>query len=96
MVKAGEFKADNYGVYSFMKEGGCSLAPLGTFEGKDPEEAMKLVAEREAAIKDGSISWSRSTTKSPSPADERGCAPGGGDCSPPFGHHQAFRPAGRQ
>jgi basic membrane protein A len=55
MVKAGTFKADNYGVYSFMKEGGCSLAPLGTFEGKVPEEAMKLVAEREAAIKDGSF-----------------------------------------
>lgn len=55
MVKAGTFKADNYGVYSFMKEGGCSLAPLGTFEGKVPEEAMKLVKEREAAIKDGSF-----------------------------------------
>jgi basic membrane protein A len=52
-VKAGEFKADNYGVYSFMKEGGCSLAPLGTFEGKVPEEALKLVAEKEAAIKAG-------------------------------------------
>ena len=55
MVKAGTFKAENYGDYSFMKEGGCSLAPLGTFEGKVPEEAMKLVAEREAAIKDGSF-----------------------------------------
>jgi basic membrane protein A len=53
MVKAGTFKAENYGVYSFMKEGGCSLAPLGTFEGKVPEEALKLVAEKEAAIKDG-------------------------------------------
>jgi len=52
-VKAGEFKADNYGVYSFMKEGGCSLAPLGTFEGKVPVEALKLVAEKEAAIKAG-------------------------------------------
>ena len=55
MVKAGTFKAENYGVYSFMKEGGCSLAPLGTFEGKVPEAAMKLVMEREAAIKDGSF-----------------------------------------
>ncbi|MCB2115158.1 MAG: BMP family protein [Rhodobacteraceae bacterium] len=54
-VAAGEFKAENYGLYSFMKEGGCSLAPLGTFEGKVPEAAMKLVAEREAAIKDGSF-----------------------------------------
>ena len=54
-VKAGTFKAADYGVYSFMKDGGCSLAPLGTFEGKVPEAAMKLVAEREAAIKDGSF-----------------------------------------
>ena len=54
-VKAGSFKAADYGIYSFMKEGGCSLAPLGTFKGKVPEKAMKLVAEREAAIKDGSF-----------------------------------------
>lgn len=54
-VKAGTFKAEDYGVYSFMKEGGCSLAPLGTFEGRVPEAALKLVAEREAAIKDGSL-----------------------------------------
>ncbi len=54
-VAAGEFKADNYGVYSYMKEGGCSLAPLGTFEGKVPEAALTLVATREAAIKDGSF-----------------------------------------
>jgi len=30
-VQGGGFKADDYGVYSFMKAGGCSLAPLGTF-----------------------------------------------------------------
>ena len=54
-VRAGTFVADNYGVYSFMKEGGSSLAPLGTFEGKVPEAAMKLVAEREAAIKAGTF-----------------------------------------
>ena len=35
-VRDGSFKADDYGAYSFMKEGGCSLAPLGTFEGKIP------------------------------------------------------------
>lgn len=51
--KAGTFKADDYGIYSFMKHGGCSLAPLGTFEGKIPEETMALVSEREAAIKSG-------------------------------------------
>ena len=38
-----------------MKEGGCSLAPLGTFEGKVPEAAMAMVAQKEAAIKDGSF-----------------------------------------
>ena len=53
-VNAGDFKADNYGVYSFMKHGGCSLAPLGTFEGKIPQAALDLVAERTAAILDGS------------------------------------------
>lgn len=54
-VRGGTFAADNYGVYSFMKEGGCSLAPYGTFEGKIPEAALKLVGDREAAIRDGSF-----------------------------------------
>lgn len=54
-AKAGEFKAEDYGVYSFMKEGGCSLAPYGTFEGKIPQEALDMVAAKEAAIKDGSF-----------------------------------------
>lgn len=54
-VKAGTFKAADYGVYSFMKNGGCSLAPLGTFEGKVPADVMAKVAEKEKAIKDGSF-----------------------------------------
>ena len=54
-VKGGEFKADDYGRYSFMAEGGSSLAPLGTFEGKVPQEAMDLIEEREQAIRDGSF-----------------------------------------
>ncbi|WP_319529883.1 BMP family ABC transporter substrate-binding protein [uncultured Cohaesibacter sp.] len=54
-LQAGSFSAEDYGLFSFMKEGGCSLAPLGTFEGKVPEEALALVAEKEAAIKDGSL-----------------------------------------
>ncbi|WP_118135062.1 BMP family protein [Oceanicella sp. SM1341] len=52
-VADGSFGADDYGVYSFMKEGGCSLAPLGSFEGKVPGEAMDLVAQREAEIRSG-------------------------------------------
>lgn len=54
-VKAGTFKADDYGVYSFMKNGGSTLAPLGTFEGKVPDEVKAKVAEKEKAIKDGSF-----------------------------------------
>lgn len=54
-VQAGTFKAANYGTYSFMREGGCSLAPLGTFEDKVPAEIKALVAEKEKAIRDGSF-----------------------------------------
>jgi basic membrane lipoprotein Med (substrate-binding protein (PBP1-ABC) superfamily) len=54
-VAAGSFAADNYGVHSFMNAGGCSLAPLGTIEGKVPAEVMAMVAAKEAAIKDGSF-----------------------------------------
>ena len=54
-VKAGTFKAEDYGVYSFMKNGGCSVSPLGTFEGKVPAEIMARVAEKEKAIKDGAF-----------------------------------------
>ncbi|MGY9049792.1 MAG: BMP family protein [Rhodobacterales bacterium] len=54
-IAADAFKADNYGVFSFMKEGGCSLAPLGTFAGKVPQGALDLVTEREAAIKAGTF-----------------------------------------
>jgi basic membrane lipoprotein Med (substrate-binding protein (PBP1-ABC) superfamily) len=52
-VKAGSFSAANYGLYSYMIAGGCSLAPLGTFEGKVPAEIMARVAEKEAAIRSG-------------------------------------------
>ena len=54
-VNEGTFEAANYGIYSYMQEGGCSLAPLGTFEGKVPAEAMALVAQKEADIKAGKV-----------------------------------------
>ena len=54
-MKAGTFKADDYGQYSFMKAGGSSLAPLGTFDGKVPAEVKAMVAEKEAAIRAGSF-----------------------------------------
>ena len=55
-VQAGTFMAADYGIYSFMKQGGTELAPLGTFDGKVPAAAMKLVAKRQAEIKSGAFS----------------------------------------
>ncbi|MBE0452526.1 BMP family protein [Roseovarius autotrophicus] len=54
-VKAGDFKADNYGIYSYMIHGGSSLAPLGTFEGRVPSKIMDLVAQRRQEILDGTF-----------------------------------------
>ena len=55
-LKAGAFKADDYGQYSFMKAGGSSLAPYGTFEAKIPDEVKAKVAAKEADIKSGAFS----------------------------------------
>jgi basic membrane protein A and related proteins len=54
-MKAGKYKAADYGPYSTMKFGGASLAPLGTFEGKVPAELIEKVRGREKAIRDGSF-----------------------------------------
>ncbi|SAH84291.1 ABC transporter substrate-binding protein [Bordetella ansorpii] len=54
-VKAGTFKAEDYGQYSLMKFKGSELAPLGTFEGKVPADLMAKVAARQKAILDGSF-----------------------------------------
>ncbi|MEY8099323.1 BMP family protein [Falsihalocynthiibacter sp. S25ZX9] len=55
-IQAGDFKASDFGIYSFLNQGGASLAPLGTFEGKVPAAALELVAKREAEIKSGAFS----------------------------------------
>jgi basic membrane protein A len=54
-IKDKAFKADDYGQYSFMKFGGCSLSPLGTFEGKVPADVMAKVKAREEEIKSGAF-----------------------------------------
>ncbi|WP_374377617.1 BMP family protein [Dongia sp.] len=54
-VKDKSFSAEDYGAFSFMKEGGCSLAPLGTFESKVPADIVAKVKEKEAAIKSGAF-----------------------------------------
>jgi basic membrane protein A len=55
-VKAGTFKAEDYGQYSTMKYKGSELAPLGTFEKKVPADIVKKVKDKEKAIVDGKFS----------------------------------------
>jgi len=55
-VRAGTFKADDYGQYSLMKHQGSSLAPLGTFENKIPADLIAKVQAKQKAILDGSFS----------------------------------------
>ncbi len=55
-VKAGKFKAEDYGMYSMMKHKGSELAPLGTFEKKIPAELVAKVRAKEKAILDGKFS----------------------------------------
>jgi len=55
-VKAGSFKADDYGQYSFMKAGGCSISALGTFDDKVPADIKAMAAAKEADIKSGAFS----------------------------------------
>jgi basic membrane protein A and related proteins len=55
-VKAGQFKAEDYGKYSTMKFKGSELAPLGSFEGKVPAALMAQVRAKEKAIQAGSFS----------------------------------------
>ena len=52
-VKAGTFKADDYGQYSMMKHRGSELSKLGTFEAKVPKEIVARVAAKQKDILDG-------------------------------------------
>ncbi len=54
-LKANAFKAADYGEYSFMSKGGCSLAPFGTFDGKIPADVKAKVEEKQAALKAGKL-----------------------------------------
>jgi basic membrane protein A and related proteins len=49
-VKAGTFKAEDYGHYSMMKHKGSEMAPYGTFDAKIPADIKKKVADKQAAI----------------------------------------------
>jgi basic membrane lipoprotein Med (substrate-binding protein (PBP1-ABC) superfamily) len=52
-MKNSTFTGEDYGHYSTMPYGGASLAPLGAFESKVPEDLKARVAKREAEIKSG-------------------------------------------
>ena len=52
-VKAGSFKAEDYGSFSMMKHKGSSLSPLGTFATKVPADVVAKVKAREAEILSG-------------------------------------------
>ncbi|BAL97916.1 BMP family protein [Rubrivivax gelatinosus] len=54
-VKAGAFKAEDYGRYSTMKFKGSELAPLGTFAKKVPADLVAKVQAKEKAILAGSF-----------------------------------------
>ena len=45
-VKAGKFKAEDYGQYSTMKHKGSELSKLGTFEAKVPKDLQAKVARQ--------------------------------------------------
>ncbi|HMM84713.1 BMP family protein [Azohydromonas sp.] len=55
-VKAGSFKAEDYGHHSHMKVKGSSLSPLGTFEKRIPADLVAKVRTREKDILDGKFS----------------------------------------
>jgi len=56
LVKAGQFKAEDYRDWTMMAKGGASLAPYYEFEDKIPAEIKAKVAETAAAIKAGTFS----------------------------------------
>jgi len=53
LVKSGSFVAEDYGQYSYMKYGGASLAPYGTWEDKIDDKIKALVSQREEEIREG-------------------------------------------
>jgi basic membrane lipoprotein Med (substrate-binding protein (PBP1-ABC) superfamily) len=53
LVKAGNFKAENYKEWTMMQKGGASLAPYYEFEDKIPAEAKAKVEAVKADILSG-------------------------------------------
>jgi basic membrane protein A len=53
LVKAGQFKADDYKEWTMMRKGGASLAPYYEFENRIPADAKARVAKIKADILSG-------------------------------------------
>jgi basic membrane lipoprotein Med (substrate-binding protein (PBP1-ABC) superfamily) len=54
-VKAGKFKAEDYGHFSMMKHKGSELSPLGTFATRVPKPILDKVAARQREILAGTF-----------------------------------------
>jgi basic membrane protein A len=52
-VKAGKFKAEDYGAYSLMKNKGSEMSKYGTFDAKIPKDLQAKVAAKQKDILDG-------------------------------------------
>jgi basic membrane lipoprotein Med (substrate-binding protein (PBP1-ABC) superfamily) len=52
-VKAGTFKATDYGQYSLMKAKGSEMSKYGTFDAKIPKDLQAKVAAKQKDILDG-------------------------------------------
>ena len=49
--KGGGFAAHDFGIYSYMRHAGCSLAPVSAFLDQIPEEAIERTALRESEMR---------------------------------------------
>jgi basic membrane lipoprotein Med (substrate-binding protein (PBP1-ABC) superfamily) len=54
-VQAGAYTAADFGAFSLMAKGGSYLAPFHGWDAKLPADVKKLVADKQAAILDGSF-----------------------------------------
>ncbi len=55
LTRSGQFRGEDYGPFSMMKNKGSSLAPLGTFEARIPADLVARVRAKERAILTGSF-----------------------------------------
>lgn len=58
-IRDGSFTGEDFGPYSEIKNGGCELASLGSFESKIPPETIAKVKERMEQLKKGTFTVKR-------------------------------------